>query len=133
MNAKLPATIKRKIRPGKGGPLMLPADTHPCALHLTHRPRPLVVQRHHLVPKYLQAKALGVASADAVASRPEFDPRIINLDGTSHDTVHAIIDALVSRRPLTVNARHLNEYALARMGFDAYTAMAAAHAAKEVA
>jgi len=72
-----------------------PANRFPCELHRFHWPRPLVVQFHHRFPKYLQAKALGVP-LEGVEKHPLFNPTTIAICGTSHDTVHRLIDFMLA-------------------------------------
>lgn len=71
-----------------------PADDRPCHLAKNHDPAPLVTQAHHTFPKYLQAIAFGVDES-ALEQDPRFDGSLVDVCGTHHDSIHAVIRRLL--------------------------------------
>lgn len=86
-----------------------------CALHKVHWPRPRIAQRHHTFPQYLQARAYGITEA-ALQVDPRFDRTTADVCGTGHDTVHAIIRALLTGDRVTARGaeRRMAQYAVDR-------------------
>src|SRR5258706_9329602 len=90
-----------------------------CGLSISHSPLPFVIQRHHRFPKFLQATAYGIAES-ALEQDPRFDPTTIDLCGTHHDSVHAMIRELLAGRGHLLRVRvnsaqwHLVTYAVDR-------------------
>jgi len=66
-----------------------------CALHLVHLPRPLIAQRHHTFPQYLQARALGISEMQLQID-PRFDQTTAEICGTGHDSVHELVRRLLA-------------------------------------
>lgn len=71
-----------------------PADERPCRLTERHDPQPIVTQAHHTFPKYLQALAYGIDEA-ALEQDPRFDATTVDVCGTHHDSIHAVIRHLL--------------------------------------
>ena len=59
------------------GVVALDPAQHPCQLHVTHRPEPLVIVRHHIVP-------LGMAGPDEPGNW-------LNCCDTGHRSLHTLL------------------------------------------
>ncbi len=60
-----------------------------CAIHLTHRPKPWLLQAHHVIPVAWSTR-LNLENS-----------RWVPLCGTGHDAVHAAIRQKIAGKPTT--------------------------------
>lgn len=69
---------------------LIPYRPRGCALHKAHDPTPLILQQHHVFPKYLQAQAYGIPERELLLDA-RFDSETVDVCGTGHDSIHDII------------------------------------------
>jgi hypothetical protein len=96
------------------GIVALDPAKHPCDVHGTHRPEPLVIIRHHIVP-------LGMAGPDV----PE---NWLNVCDTGHRNIHTLLGPMCQKDKPTygilpaVHAARLEKH-FAREGFERWEKM----------
>lgn len=78
-----------------------------CTVHLTHRPRALRLDVHHILP-------LAMGGTDALDNR-------VNVCPTGHVNIHRLMSLLIKGLPLGRLGTH-RERQLARHGYDAWVA-----------
>jgi hypothetical protein len=92
-------------------PERLDPATNPCQLHKDHRPRPLVIVRHHVQP-------LGMGG-------PDDESNWLDACDTGHRNVHTILGPMCQDGPGFGKAGRrgtASERAAARRGFEAWVA-----------
>jgi hypothetical protein len=76
-----------------------------CIVHPEHKPRPLKVHEHHILPvEWQQRWRPKVDNFEGLPSAPLWAPQTIPVCGTGHDNVHAII------REITYELRVILQY-----------------------
>jgi len=74
-----------------------PASLKPCLVSVEHEPTPIVTQAHHTFPKYLQMLAYDISDEAVLLADPRFDGTLVDVCGTHHDSIHAVIRTLLAQ------------------------------------
>lgn len=100
------------------GPAKLPYRDHGCAAARDHRPEPVLVDLHHVYPKYLQARAFGIDES-ALTRDPRFVSTTTPLCGSCHEAVHYVVERML-RNASDVGTDRRAIVRLARRAVDLY-------------
>lgn len=74
--------------------MRLPWNAAPCPCVGRHIPKPVMVEKHHVLPKQLQVKLWGVVR----------DNTTVPCCSNAHESIHALLDLLLAGKPMPPHA-----------------------------